>query len=587
MAASAGEPEMILPDSLTTVSSARMRRTDAFYESLSARSERNWFLKTLYPMVFSGDTPRSMVKVDDVNFAKWEGKRISSIKILSLEVFGETNVSRKYKAVKLAYKAGNALHLNTRKWVLQENLLFREGDSIDPATMLRNLYYLRNLSYISEAQILVFPAMNAPDSVDVLVVIRDKFSFNVGGKISSLDKFSLRLDDHNFLGWGQQLQNVWHINPEQEGSVGWESFYSIPNIRGTFITGELSWQDLPGLTKKHASLNRPFLFPAKHGAGGLDIGESYVHPPLDTMSVDGIVLGGWYAFSSKVKHSSTNHYKYAAISLEQKWYKKRPPVGDEFGRMWHEKLLAIGSLGISKTDYRKLPHVYSFLDNERIPVGSMLEIPIGYEIGEFRNRTFIGLRGSWGNVLQNGGFLYLEGGAETFVTRSQAEQGVLYLEPLFITPLQYYGRYRTRTYCKGRIILGRERFRGETLQLSSDTFYRGNQDITGSSLLAFGVERDFIAPWDVIGFHFVIFGFVDAAMASDTPLAPKPNDFIFTEGLGIRLRNPRLVWKAIELKVAWNQSEGKFGSPGFTLSTKLPVHLLDFEGRRPKPFAFQ
>jgi hypothetical protein len=175
---------------------------------------------------------------------------------------------------------------------------------------------------------------------------------------------------------------------------------------------------------------------------------------------------------------------------------------------------------------------------------------------------------------------------ETFIQKDQLEQGVIALEPLFITPLQYYGRYRTRTFCKGRMILGRERFTGETLHLSSDTYYRGDQDLSGSSLLALSIERDFIAPWDLIGFHFAIYGFIDGAMMSDTPFNPEMDDFRLTEGLGIRLRNPRLVWKSIQLQVAWNQGEGQFGSPKFSLSTKLPVYLLDFEGRRPKPYDF-
>ncbi len=587
IATHAEEPEMVLPDSVTVVASARLKRTDAFYDSLNARSERNWFLKTIYPMVFSGDSTSVVVQVEDVSFDKWRGKIIRSIRVLSLEVFDVSDAKRQSKILKQAYRIGNAVHLNTREWVVRENLFFKEGDTIDPGTLRRNLYYLRNLNYINEARILVIPSKSARDSADVVVVVRDKFSINVGGQVKSLNNFRLKLDDQNFLGWGQQLQNVWHINPEQKGAVGWESFYTVPNIRGTFIRGELGWQDLPGYTRKYASLNRPFLFPALQQAGGMEIGETYVHPPADTTSVDAIVLGGWYAYSKKGKPGIANQYKYAALSLEQTWYQTRPQVGDNFGRLWHEKLLAIASVAITQSDYRRLPHVYSFLENERIPVGYLLEIPLGYEIGEFRNREFIGLRGSWGNVVGNGGFLYMEGGVETFIQKDQLEQGVISLEPLFITPLQYYGRYRTRTFCKGRIILGRERFRGETLHLSSDSYFRGNLDLSGSSLLALSIEKDFIAPWDVLGFHFAIYGFIDGAMMSNTPFTPKMEDVMLTEGFGIRLRNPRLVWKSIELQLAWNQSDGKFGSPHFTLSTKLPVHLFDFEGRRPKQFSFR
>ncbi|MDD2230571.1 MAG: hypothetical protein PHY48_14315, partial [Candidatus Cloacimonetes bacterium] len=543
--------------------------------------------KALYPMVFSADSLKAVIRDNDPSFTAYQGKVIRKIRVFNLEVFKLDPKATNKSIYNLILSLGNNVHLNTREWVVRENLFFREGDHISPSVFKRNLYYLRNLNYISDVRIMLLPVKNEPDSIDVVLILRDKFSINPGGTFSSFSKFSMQLDDRNFLGFGQQLQNTWHIDAEHKGSVGWESLYSVPNIHGTFIQGELSWQDLPGYTRKSFFLNRPFLFPALRNAGGVESSETYVRAPVDTITVDKIVIGGWYGRSFGGKPGSANQYKYAALSLQQTWFHKRPPVADSYGRLWHENLLAMASIGITQSDFRSLPHVYSFLENDAIPVGFLLEFPFGYEIGEFRNREFIGIRSSFSKVLLKDGLVYLDAGLETFINKDQLEQGVFTLEPFLVTPIQHYGNFMARTFFKARIILGKERFRGETLHLSTDPYFSGDEDLYGTSLISLSTEKDFIAPWDVLGFKIALYVFADGSLISDTPYRPKRENIITTEGFGCRLRNPRLIWKSIELQVAWNQSRGKFGSPIFSLSTKLPLKLLDFEGRRPKPYLYR
>ncbi len=565
----------------------KLEKNEAFYDSLKAKADRNWLLKSIYPAVFSVDSIEVTIHADDKTFERWKGKTIRHINVDCLDVFPPDSTDSRKNVIILVKKAGNGVHLKTREWVIRDNLLFQEGDKLSAKILRRNIAYLRSFNYLSEVQFFIISTKKNSDSVDVLVVVRDKFSINLKGQYVSKSKFRLLIDDRNFLGLGNQIKNEIRVDSKSQKPIGWESYYSIPNIRRTFIKGELGYSDLTGYNRKSAALSRPFLFPVLHAAGGADITETYVHAPVDTTATDRIVLGGWSGYCVKGSPGPANQYIYAALALQQTWFKKRPEVGLTYGKLWHESLLILSSLAVTQSEYKRLPYMNSFLENEDIPVGFMHEYLFGQEFGEFRNRQFLGLRGARGVALENSSFLYLKGGIESFIYKTNLEQGVIVFEPLYITPVRKIGRFHTRTFIRQRIILGFKRFPGETLNLSTDPYFRGYRNLYGRNLIAMGAEKDFVAPWDVIGFSIAFFGFIDGVMVADSRTAPDNDDLLFTEGIGIRLRNPYMIWKSIEMRIAFNQSNGHKNSFGFTLVAKVPLKMTDFEGRKPEPYQFK
>lgn len=569
------------------VPSTQLERTDAFYDSLKATAGRNWFLKNLYPIVFSADSVEATVHTDDQTFERWKGKVINSINIEFVEVFPPDNSDLEKPAYSFVKNVGNGLHINTREWVIRGNLLFHEGDHLSPKVLRRNIAYLRNLNYLSEVRIFVISRKDKQDSVDILIVVQDKFSISMKGQFTSLSKFSFKIDDQNLLGLGNQLKNEWSVDPQHQNSIGWESYYRSRNIYRTFISGDLGYSDLPGYNLKSAGLSRPFLFPVLKIAGGITINETYVRAPVDTIAVKRIELGGWGGYCVKGNPGPANQYAYTALALKQTWFRKRPEVGPTYGKLWHESLLAIGSLGITQSEYKRLPFMYSFLENEDIPVGFLFEFLFGYDFGEYRNREFLGLHGAKGVALNNSGFLYLKGGIETFISKDGTEQGMCLFEPLYITPLKKIGKFHTRTFFRERIILGNKRFPGETLKLSTDNYFRGKPDMAGNNLITSGLESDFVAPWDVIGFKIAFFGFIDGAMVTDSLSHANSGDLLLTEGIGFRIRNPHIVWKSLEFSVALNHRKGHHVSPEFAIVAKVPLKMLDFEGRKPEPYLFK
>jgi hypothetical protein len=561
--------------------------TEALYDSLRAESDRYWLSRNLYPLIFSEDSADSELKVPEADFQKWRGKYIRSIGISVSSAMSSDPAKSPRSLHNLLAWGGKKLHINTREWVIRENLFFEVGDRLNPETVIFNLNYLRKLIYLNQCKISVVSSKMAPDSVDVFLDIKDNFSIKLGGAYSSQSKMNLNIEDQNFLGLGRRLRTEWHLDTEARPALGFKLNYTIPNIRRSHVDTELAWAELPLYSAKSMIVNRPFLYPIIRIAGGADIAKSKFIAPYDSLWINQLKLGAWYGHAFAGKPDPANPYAYAALSLDQVWYARRPEVGPMIGRYWHESLMVTTAIAFTRSEYSYLPYVYTVLVDDAIPVGYLTEFLLGAEHSEFRNRGFIGLRGSRGLTVGDKGFLHIRSGIESYFSNSGAEQGVLFVEPLYISPLQSAGSLRGRAILRGRVILGHERFPQESVKLSTDPYFKGNRDLSGTSLFAMGIEEDVVLPWNLAGFRFSVFGFVNTALVKDASSSPSSESQLITQGLGLRVRNPYLLWNSIELHGEWNQGAGQQRSFEILLSTKVPIKMLDFEGVRPRPYLFE
>ena len=117
---------------------------------------------------------------NDEPFLKYENRIIRNIIIQSLE-FGTLTRDTVRRLDKRLARFANNIHYKTRAWAVHNNLFFRENDKVSPYLLGNNERYLRDLPYLREARILVWPVRNT-DSVDVIVVTKDVLS--LGGKMS-------------------------------------------------------------------------------------------------------------------------------------------------------------------------------------------------------------------------------------------------------------------------------------------------------------------------------------------------------------------------------------------------------------------
>jgi hypothetical protein len=153
----------------------------------------------------------SMIKASVLNtksetpFMNFRGKIIRHIRTrqLGFEItLADTTNNIRYFGTRIL----NALHIDTRSWVIRDNLFIKENTALNPYEVADNERYLRTLEFIQDARILVNPVPGETDSVDLIVITKDLFSITGSFSIGNVNRVRGRITESNLLGMGQKLQ---------------------------------------------------------------------------------------------------------------------------------------------------------------------------------------------------------------------------------------------------------------------------------------------------------------------------------------------------------------------------------------------
>ena len=125
--------------------------------------------------------------------------------------FGYSDINTPLAARNFLYKAGNALHVNTRVPAIKNLLLISKDQPFNSYLVKESERLIRSQKYVHEVFFFVELAGAKSDSVDISIREWDNWSIIPSVSISN-SSFSVGLADKNFLGYGQEFQNVFHRN---------------------------------------------------------------------------------------------------------------------------------------------------------------------------------------------------------------------------------------------------------------------------------------------------------------------------------------------------------------------------------------
>ena len=129
------------------------------------------------------------------------------------------------------FEAANFLHLETREHVVRRELLFEEGDVVDPEKIAESERNIRSLPFLRGVRILTRPV--SPGVVDVFVFTRDtwttepRLSFSRGGGDS---KEEYGIVEKNLFGLGKRI--VLRYRNELDRSSN-QALYDDPRVLGS------------------------------------------------------------------------------------------------------------------------------------------------------------------------------------------------------------------------------------------------------------------------------------------------------------------------------------------------------------------
>lgn len=566
----------------------------AFYAKVKSFFYRNKTMKSLYNAVFrdpyTGAPPVIPDNSRQESYSQHNGKIIRNIVIRKLDVFGPSvnDTARVNKTI--VGKAGNRLHIKTRKFVIRTDLFFQEGDIFIAEDAIENERILRLRPNLLDARIIPIPTED-PNAVDILVITQDIWSISGDASIHGTSGGRVMVNDKNIFGLGHELTNAVSYDNRPGRGWGYRGGYRVPYIGSTFITGQLDY--IHEWDRRYAGLkvNRAFITPTTQYAGGLEFSRQRLYAvaqPLDTVSQTfpfSYNLGDIWLGRSFETHLFENSFQEAArlvvagrvTGLD---FIERPVVTTDSNQLYHNRITFLASVGISDRQYYRDVMIYGFGRTEDVPYGSIFNLTAGIETNEFGNRLYSGIELGQGRFRNNFGYLGWRINAGTYSRRGIPEQGALVISGRYFSKLIEINRLQLRQFVNIRYLRGLNRFDGEIIDINNQNGITGVSSgaLRGNNRLVLNLETVLFTPFNVLGFRAALFTFADLGMVPERDKHFFRSTLYQGYGLGVRVRNEHLAFNTFQLRIGFYPNIPGIGTPFRTSIDGIPLFRLnDFD----------
>lgn len=561
-------------------------KSEQFYNQIEKNFHKYRLLRELHNFILEpehkGTNIDSFISVYNsvIPYIMYSGRHIRNIEIKELNVFGPTIHDTTRQAKTWTEQTANRFHFESKPYLITNNIFFKKGDLLNPLTIADDERLLRALPYIEDAKILVTPVNESKDSVDVIVITKDNWpdAFNIS--VSSSQSGNFEIWNRNLFGYGHQIQNSLLWNSQFRPMLGYMGNYALTNISKTLINANLSYLHAFQNEIVNLSLTRPFLIPNIKYGGGISLVQERLFLPLTFDTVTANYTARDYHYDIWIGRSflltdSTNFTKkrqnitITARVIHDGWPEKPAITSDMYYNL-QNKTTFLGSVSLTKQSYLKSNLIYNFGRTEDIPIGQVLQINLGYENNQFGPRRYAGMMAGQSIFYKNIGYVYGALSLGSFINEDERlEQGIETASLHYFSPLIIADGFKFRQFLNFDYVRGINRFQYEYLTINNSYGVEGfnNDSIRGTNRLNIHWETVCFTPFSIYDFRTVFFLTLDHSWLTyklNMLFKSRPYTGI---GFGIRIRNDRLVFNTIQIRIAYypNIPPGTATSP-FTIS---------------------
>lgn len=313
------------------------------------------------------------------------GAQIGHIEIVNSNIFDLDNPDEN----KSLYRLANTLHIKTRSYVIENQLLFETGELFEPQKLEESERLLRRNRYIGEAVVVPVKLENGVVDIEVRTTddwtLKPSLSFGRGGGQNST---AIGLEEYNLFGRGS------HIGIEFKSDVDRDSTtlqYSDNNLFGSRFQILAGYSNNSDGYDRQFALAKPFYALGSLRAGGISLQNGR---RIETLYDRGNEV-------AEYDHSFSHHEAFVGWStgLKQKWT-----------RRWISGVTidehTFGPIGIDPMSMQALPdarrYVYPFVGIELLEddfvkarnidqigrvedrhLGANLAVKLGYSSAQF------------------------------------------------------------------------------------------------------------------------------------------------------------------------------------------------------------
>ncbi|HOK98145.1 MAG TPA: hypothetical protein PLD12_03330 [Bacteroidales bacterium] len=547
----------------------RTKSDSNFFDFLKDKAYRRKWTKEIHNIIIKSPAtnddvlPILKMKNTEASYLIYNQSFIRKIKIRKVKVFGATLDDPDREPRYFLGKIGNKVHVYTRDWVIRKFFLFREGEKFDAYSVTETERILREQPYIEDVRINIYPINASADSVDIEIMVKDNWSKGVSASTANLQDLYLNVWDNNLLGTGQTFDNEYFIDDKILPHRGINGYYHINNIFGSFVNCRISY-DAFGNQGYGVRLWRDFFTQTTRYAGELlyeDKNLQYTRLYNDTMynwryyPLRYRQLNTWVGRAFPVLSgffTSYSNLSYAAGMYYRHFY-ERPYVSQQYRYQLHNRTFFLNSITFSSIGHYKSNLIYSYGRTEDIPYGILINYTTGLEYNEFSRRSYHSVSTVMGNNIGQLGFGYFNAALGGFVRQNTWEQSVFKINLYFFSNLLVAGRYKARNFVSIGYVKGFNRNVDEKLNINNFSGVRGffNDTALGNKKLTLNFETVLFTPFKINDFRFAFFGFVDLAWIDYLHSRLLENPMFSGIGIGVRMRNERLVIKTFQLRLVY------------------------------------
>lgn len=532
--------------------------TDSIRQNEATEKKQGGLISTVMKTVAASPrdslAERLAAEQEQQYFERFAGRTVGEITIIRKNVFedGKSWLER----------AGNRVHITTREWVIRKDLLFGSGDKVDAQLIIRNKQLIRSRNYIADVRFVVIPLPSDTTTVDIYVITRDTWTISLDMRVRGDGRTYIELFDDDLLGLGHSFGVRTYFNWKTFDYGGNLFRYSVPNLLGTFLDMHLVAGKGFDNSDFGGEVNKDFILPEDFAGG---VSAFYIKEPIELFPLDSTVsakyqtgdIWGGKSFYMKGLHNSLY---FTGRFLHQRFI-RRPEVTAELNPFFHNQNMILANVGLYRERLRLANLIFGYGVEEFIAYGYRFGITMGYLWGEFGHRGYLGGEVSAGAFFNFG---YLGGQFEigSYINQSNGKfyRSALKSHINFFSNLMGNGAYRVRQFVNLYAVKGWNRVEGyrERVAFRNNGDLRGLVDrvngrhgdrISGLNSLVLNSETVVFTPWNVANFRFAMFGYNDLGLIGDNGNMFR-NDFYTTFGVGVRIKNERLIFSTINIRLA-------------------------------------
>jgi hypothetical protein len=537
------------------------------YSKIENYSNKHKFTKFLYKIIFEPVykpviNTKSFSKIKKLNYAVFEGKIIRNIKIYSFDPFGYYLNDSLQTPKNSFLKAGNSLHIKTKKFAIKNLLLMRENQPLDSLLVKESARLIRSQRYVSE--LLLEAKLVSKDSVDLSIRILDSWSAVPQFDITS-NKTTFSLNEKNFFGLGHEFYNSYSKNFIGIHD-GFSSSYIIPNIKNTFVKTTLEYSiDFDQNYTKSVSIERPFYSTFTKWAAGFSLSQIYrsqlTFNPTQTQEIQRYKADFqdyWAGHSVRLFKGNSEYQRSSNFFTTARFYNKNfvenPVITNDILGVYANENLYLASLGIASRKYIQDKYIFNFNIVEDIASGFSYTVTGGFQNKNNVNRTYFGGKAALGNLFKFG---YLGTNFEygTYINNGIIEESAAVFKAIYFTNLEEIGTWKFRQFINPEVVIGinRPNFVSDRITLNGESGINGfnSQSLFGTKKLLISFQTQGYSPWKVTGFRLNPYFRYTMGLIGDDNRSLFSSKVYSQIGVGVIISNDYLVFKSFQFSFSY------------------------------------